>query len=118
MKDNSYRCGLDSSMSFEAAFSTPELLDWPSHARNLRDQLCQNFSWSPMTFGDLPGFTFEDASGLARNGVIIHPLWSRDSIAGRLAVAVAEAGDPDNVILADTFNLARRMSWAYQQWLR
>jgi hypothetical protein len=69
-------------------------------------------------FGELPGFTFPDANGNTRNGVIVHPLWSRDSITGRLAVAVAEAGDPDEVIMADTFNVARRMSWAYQQWLR
>jgi Lhr-like helicase len=117
-KDRSHQCGLDDSMPAEAAFSLPELSDWRSYAGKLRDQLCQNFHWQLATFGDLPGFTFQDASGNTRNGIMIHPLWSRDELTGRLAAAVAEAGDPDEVILADTFNLARRMSWAYQQWLR
>jgi Lhr-like helicase len=118
MKDSSYQCGLDDSVAMEASFSLPELADWPSYATTLRDQLCQNFQWQRATFGDLPGFTFEDASGRARNGILMHPLWSRDEIVGRLASAVADAGSADNVILADTFNVARRMSWSYQQWLR
>jgi hypothetical protein len=118
MKDQSHQCGLDDSVPAETAFAPPELADWLPYARKLRDQLCENFSWKSTVFGELPGFTFPDASGNTRNGVIVHPLWSRDNITGRLAVAVAEAGDPDEVILADTFNVARRMSWAYQQWLR
>jgi len=118
LKDGSHQCGLDSNVPFAKAFDLPELVDWPLYAGKLRDQLCANFHWRPAIFGDLPGFTFRDASNRVRNGVMIHPLWSRDVIAGRLAVSVAEAGDPDDVILADTFNLARRMSWAYQQWLQ
>jgi len=118
LKDGSHQCGLDADIPFAQAFALPELTDWPSYAGKLRDQLCGNFHWTPTTFGDLPGFTFRDANNRVRNGVMIHPLWSRDVMTGRLALSVAEAGPPDDVILADTFNLARRMSWAYQQWLQ
>jgi len=118
LKDGSHQCGLDNAVPVDNAFSLPELSDWRSYAGKLRDQLCQNFHWQPTVFGDLPGFKFRDANHDERCGVIIHPLWSRDEMTGRLAMAIAEAGDPDEVILADTFNLARRMSWAYQQWLR
>jgi DEAD/DEAH box helicase domain-containing protein len=118
LKDGRHQCGLDNSGPFTEAFSLPELAEWPAYAGKLRDQLCANFHWQPRTFGDLPGFTFRDSNNRERNGVMIHPLWSRDVITGRLAVSVAAAGSPDEVILADTFNLARRMSWSYQQWLR
>jgi DEAD/DEAH box helicase domain-containing protein len=116
MKDSTHQCGVNDSQDVLEAFSPPELSDWIERATALRDQICQNFQWRPGLFGELPGFSFEDAMNRSRNGILIHPLWSRDAITGRLAEAVANAGDPDRVILADTFNLARRMSWAYQQW--
>jgi hypothetical protein len=114
LRRGTHRCGLDG--EFQEAFSSPELSDWPVLARQLRDQVCENFGWNPAEFAQLPGFEFNGPSGAVRRGIIIHPLWSRDEISGRLATAVAEAGGADDVILADTFNLARRMSWAYSQW--
>lgn len=114
LRNTEYRCGLDGDIS--QAFGEPELADWLALAGSLRNQLCENFGWDAAEFASLPGFSFTDENGAPRRGIMIHPLWSRDEISGRLAEAVAEAGGTDRIILADTFNVARRMSWTYSKW--
>lgn len=107
-------CGLDG--SFE---SFPELADWPSIAARERDRLCATFTsptaeWTPHQFGLLPGFV----AG-RRPGVMVHPLWSRGAPAGILAEAIAYAEQVGECpILADTFNISRRLSWSYMEWSR
>jgi hypothetical protein len=114
LRHGDHRCGLDGEGA--EGFAFPELSEWLTLAAQLRAQLCENFGWNPAEYAGLPGFHFTGPDGAARAGVVIHPLWSRDNPSGRLAEAVAEAGGTGDVILTDTFNLARRMSWAYSQW--
>ena len=110
--DKSHCCGLDG--NFEAY---PEIQDWMLTAKREANRVCQAFgpdgSWSPQKFGTLSGFLINGG----KPGIIIHPLWHRRSSSGILADAIAEAEDYGaSVILADTFNLTRRLSWSRMQW--
>ena len=113
LEGDNFSCALDGSFK-----KFPELADWKAIAARERDRLCSSFNspttqWEPRQFGELPGFVI----GGRRSGLMIHPLWSRGSPAGILADAIAEAEQfGDDVILADTFNVLRRMSWTYMQW--
>jgi DEAD/DEAH box helicase domain-containing protein len=112
LNGGNYACGLDGDFT-----SNIELSDWHSAATRERNRLCASFTsatmeWKPMQFGALPGFL----AG-SRPGVMIHPLWSRGAPGEILAEAIVEAQQhAENVIFADTFNVSRRMSWAYIQW--
>jgi len=98
-------CGLD------GQFNSPELQDWMTMARSLRDVFCNSFtSCKPTEFGPLPGVTVG-----ARRVVIVHPFWDQYRPAGYLAEAIATIGAESTLKFLDTFNLLRRMSWAYQR---
>ena len=107
-----YVCGIDGN------FAYPELSNWMELAKTQAERICRAFSspgnsWTPRTFGGLPGFVAGN-----RPGLLIHPLWHRSKSTGILADAIADAMVVGpNPILADTFNVSRRMSWAYQTWI-
>jgi hypothetical protein len=113
LEGGNFSCALDGDFDH-----FPELADWQAIAARERDRLCSSFGspaapWQPMQFGRLPGFLIAGS----RPGLMIHPLWSKGSPSGILAEAIAEAEQTGNdLILADTFNVSRRMSWAYMQW--
>lgn len=113
LEGDNFSCALDGKFN-----QFPELADWKTIAARERDRLCSSLGsptaqWLPRQFGELPGFLIAGR----RPGLMIHPLWSRGSPSGALAEAIAEAEQAgSDVILADTFNVSRRMSWAYMQW--
>jgi hypothetical protein len=102
-KDVSYSCGL------YGDFSDPEIAGWPKLASDLRDVFCSTFGCTPIDFGALRGF----AAG-EQQVVVVHPLWDWTKPAGNLAVAMASVGADTKLQFLDTFNMQRRMSWAYQ----
>ena len=113
LEGDNFSCALDGNFNH-----FPELADWKTFAERECDRLCSSFSspaaqWLPRQFGELPGFLIAGR----RPGLMIHPLWSKGAPSGVLAEAIAEAEQAgSDVILADTFNVSRRMSWAYMQW--
>lgn len=105
LADGGFLCGVD------GQFNSPELQDWMTMARSLRDVFCNSFtSCKPSEFGPLPGMTVG-----ARSVVIVHPFWDQYSPAGYLADAIATVDAESALKFLDTFNLLRRMSWAYQR---
>jgi len=103
-----FRCGLDGD------WSLPDLDGWMLYATGLRDSFCEAFPVClPCTYGSLPGF---ELPAKTIRVVIAHPLWNRRQVSDLLAEAASSAGI--GVRFLDTFNLARRMSWAYQQLAR
>lgn len=113
LEGDKFSCALDGDFN-----KFPELADWKTIAARERDRLCSSFrspaaEWETRQFGELPGFLIAGR----RPGLMIHPLWSKGSPAGVLAEAIADAEQfGDDVILADSFNVPRRMSWAYMRW--
>jgi len=108
LSPSTFTCGLDGDFD-----TCQELADWKVIASRERDRLCASFQWEPQEFGTLPGFVVAGRKA----GLMIHPLWSKGAPAGVLAEAIAYAeqlGRPP--ILADTFNVSRRMSWSYMEW--
>lgn len=111
LHDSTHSCGLDG--NFDAF---PELSGWLSSAQREVTRVCEAFgpggAWQPRQFGQLHGFMAGN-----RPGIVIHPLWHRQNAVGILADAIAEAEDHGGpVILADTFNLSRRLSWSRMSW--
>lgn len=105
LADAGFLCGLD------GRFTSPELQDWMAMARSLRDLFCHSFSsCKPSEFGPLPGMTVG-----FRSVVIVHPFWDQARPAGYLAEAIATTDAESSIKFLDTFNLLRRMSWAYQR---
>jgi hypothetical protein len=103
LSDSSYHCGLNGN------FSTPDLADWPTRASELRDTFCASFGCTPVMFDELPGFQAGE-----RCVVVVHPLWDCSKPTGSLARAAATVAPDDTLQFIDTFNMHRRMSWAYQ----
>lgn len=108
--DENYRCGLD------GRFDTPELSDWPKHARRARDSFAKDFGCTPLEYGEgtttLPGMELKD-----RKIIIVHPLWRTDAHMSDIvadAAAFAHVGG-GKLYFLDTFNLARRPGWCYRQ---
>jgi len=105
LAEENFVCGLD------AQFGYPELEDWLSMARTLRDVFCQSFTTCvPYEFGPLPGMQVG-----GRSVVIVHPFWDQSRPTGLFAEALATVESDSTVKFLDTFNLLRRMSWAYQR---
>jgi DEAD/DEAH box helicase domain-containing protein len=104
LAQENFVCGLD------AQFSYPELQDWLPMAVSLRDVFCQSFSCVPNDFGPLPGMKVG-----GRSVVIVHPFWDQSRPVGLFAEAVAAVEAGTTTKFLDTFNLLRRMSWAYQR---
>lgn len=102
LSNSSYACGLN------GAFATPEIQNWNDMAQQLRDSFCVTFGCSSRSFGPLPGFQVGH-----RNVVITHPLWDASSPTGVLAEALATVSPDADLQFLDTFNIQRRMSWAY-----
>lgn len=103
LADGTFSCGLDGN------FKSPELEDWMPMARMLRDLFCQSFgSCVTHDFGPLPGLSLGQ-----RSIIIVHPLWDQAHPIEYLAQAVATTDTPPQFL--DTFNILRRMSWAYQR---
>lgn len=105
LASSDFRCGLD------GIFTAPDLEDWMQAARDLRDTFCQSFRGCvPRDFGPLPGVELG-----ARRVIITHPLWDQARPSGYLAEAIAAVDIDTPPRFLDTFNILRRMSWAYQQ---
>jgi len=105
LANSNFSCGLNGD------FTAPDIEDWMDTARALRDAFCQSFSsCTPRDFGPLPGIE----SG-PRRVIIIHPLWDIAHPVGYLAEAIATVDIDTPPRFLDTFNILRRMSWAYQQ---
>jgi DEAD/DEAH box helicase domain-containing protein len=109
LEDSSYQSGL-----VDAPF--PELSgpdagqNWRTSAQSLRNTFCAAFrNCEARAFGPLPGFTLN-----GREVIIVHPLWDDYRPHGFLADALAVCATPQPLFL-DTFNIARRMSAAYQR---
>jgi len=101
--DSNFRCGLDGD------FSNPDLDGWTQSARQLRDSFCEAFEeCEPRDYGPLPGW---EVNG--KRVIVAHPLWDFHCPGDLLGQAMAAAGGP--VSMWDTFNIARRMSWVYQE---
>jgi hypothetical protein len=105
LSDKEFSCGLDGN------FKAPELEDWTQMAHALRDAFCQSFgSCVAQDFGPLPGISLG-----ARRIIIVHPLWDQAHPIDYLAEAVATTDIDTPPQFLDTFNILRRMSWAYQR---
>lgn len=99
----SYRGGTDQD------WGHPELIGWLPMAQRLRDNFVSTFgATTACELSGLPGFRLRGTTVL-----VAHPLWNQEAPVGLLADAVALAGGPVRFI--DTYNLARRTSWCYQQ---
>jgi hypothetical protein len=103
LSDEGHRCGLSGD------FATPDMLDWPQLADDLRQAFCKTFNCTPVAFGALPGFEVG-----TQKGVFVHPLWNTGAPTGLLAEAVATVPAGVKLRYVDTFNAQRRMSWVYQ----
>lgn len=103
LSDSSYAAGLGGDET------SPELRGWSDYATELGDSFVSTFTGAvARSFGDLPGFRIG-----GKCVVIAHPLWNASEPAGRLAKAISETDAPVRIL--DTFNLARRPSWCYQE---
>lgn len=81
---------------------------WADEAARLRDLFCRHFtSATPAQYAGLPGLRLG-----GRDILVTHPLWSRTAPGPELAAAVSACNGTPRY--ADTFNLARRASWTYQ----
>lgn len=113
-----WRLGLDL-LSVGLSKNIPYEERWLSLAEKVRDDLSRAFRGEATSFAGLPALTFN------RLAVIItHPLWNtlESNMPDQLAGAVAEAAEagflrdgPRRLRLLDSFNLARRPSWALAQ---
>jgi Lhr-like helicase len=92
MMDPHYRSGLDGNWA-----DFPEIVDWPTIARNVRDELCRLNSEKrkPVELGDgnLPGLKVE-SGGTAKFYVLVHPFW--------LTNQAALNSEPLSSVLRDT----------------
>jgi len=102
--DPTFICGLD------GASDVPELSDWMTRARGIRESFCVAFGCAPADFGPLPG-AWVGSTPL----ILIHPLWDVRRPHGILAdAAAAVPGSAPPTWFRDTFNIQRRPSWTYQ----
>jgi DEAD/DEAH box helicase domain-containing protein len=101
--NSQFRCGLD------GAFVEPDLDGWLSFAATLRDAFCSAFGCRPSQYGALPGCDVGQ-----KRVVIVHPLWDRNRSSDILADAISRIPVGTETRFLDTFNIQRRMSWAYQ----
>ena len=104
LQSTEFDCGLNGD------FSLPDLEGWHELATKLRDLFCRSFDAVPRDFGQLP------VPGLEVGGkpvLVIHPLWDKWRPKGVLAEALATCSE-ENIQTIDTFNLIRRLGWAYQ----
>jgi Lhr-like helicase len=103
ISDGSFRCGV------EGFFRVPDLDGWPLFASTLRNAFCSAFGCRPRQYGDLSGFEVGQ-----KQVIIIHPLWDRAKPTGILAEAISTIPVGSEIAFLDSFNIQRRMSWAYQ----
>jgi hypothetical protein len=78
------------------------------NARQLRSSFCETFGCRAVECGPLPGFEVG-----SRKVIVTHPLWDPNAPSGELALAVASFSKDTKLHFVDTFNMQRRMSWAY-----
>jgi len=98
-----FRCGLDGS------FVEPDVVGWLSFAATLRDSFCAAFNCRPNQYGALPGCEVGQ-----KRVILVHPLWDRNRPSDILAEAISTIPVGTETRFLDTFNIQRRMSWAYQ----
>ena len=103
LQSDEFHCGLDND------FSVPDLDGWIEQATGLRDSFCASFDAQKRDFGPIPGLEIGN-----RQVLVIHPLWDESRPNGLLAEAIAACSQTKPQIL-DTFNLLRRLAWAYQK---
>jgi DEAD/DEAH box helicase domain-containing protein len=101
--NSQFRCGLDGS------FVEPDIDGWLSFAATVRDAFCAAFSCRPNQYGALPGCEVGQ-----KRVIIVHPLWDRNRPSDILAEAISTIPVGTETRFLDTFNIQRRMSWAYQ----
>ena len=113
MVDAAFHCGLVD----DGEFSNPSLADWaPFCRRYAQNQTRGSSAGRVKDLCGLTAFTFDPAIG--RWGLIAHPLWDKQRPIGRLAEAKQKLEfEGANVIIVDTFELARRPAAASESLL-
>jgi hypothetical protein len=102
LDDSAFTCGLSGS------FKYPDIEHWEKAAKQARKSFCETFGCDALDFGPLPGFRVGN-----RRVVVTHPLWDPAIPSGLLAEAIASVPSDTQLQFVDTFNIHRRMSWAY-----
>lgn len=103
LANSQFRCGLDGS------FVEPDINGWLTFAATLRDAFCAAFSCRPSQYGSLPGCEVGQ-----KRVIVVHPMWDRNRPSDILAEAISTIPVGTETRFLDTFNIQRRMSWAYQ----
>jgi hypothetical protein len=108
-RDPNYRCGLD------GVFTSPSLASWPAEATRLRDRICSAFPTHLFPVNDLPIPAFRDARRTTLF-LLSHPLWAPVATTGSILASArgATSGAYPQVRLVNTYDLARRMAWCWQ----
>lgn len=109
-RDPNYRCGLNS------GFSSVSLASWLSEAVQLKDRICTAFPTHLKPVDHLPIPAYRDSSGRVLY-IVSHPLWGAIVQRGTLLAdaITATQGSYEEIRLANTFDLARRMTWCWQK---
>jgi len=108
-RDGKYRCGLD------GGFAAPSLASWPADALQLRNRICNAFPTQLVPVDDFLIPAFRDARQPTLY-LVSHPLWSPVTAAGSILALARSAASREysQVRLVNTFDLARRMAWCWQ----
>jgi DEAD/DEAH box helicase domain-containing protein len=102
-----FRCGLDGVFDGHRG-----LAQWPRWARVYAERMVRLYPGEVFEAGGLSGILLKDKLPL----LVVHPLWDRAEPGGVLEAAIEETNDRfgDVPLFADTFNLARRPAWVYE----
>ena len=91
-----------------------ELTDWRQLSLNLAEEFSSSINDGSVDhiFG-IPRIRFTDF-----NVLVVHPFWNSSNghipVDNILTKAILKTGLPEDIYLIDTFNLARRPGWCYQ----
>jgi len=86
-------------------FDTPDVVDWPTMARQLADEAAGLFSSKRVDVGNVPLVEV----GTGRWAAVIHPLWKWDSVLKEMPDLHDFCYEAEKVESVSTFELSRRM---------
>jgi len=119
MNDNAFVCGADREFN-----RYPELKDWDSNTRSLRDRFAESFFYdsnvSCEEVNGLPVIKWKKSKNII---AFVHPFWNVSNLnydENWLAYAMTEirefvADSGGTLSIIDTFNLHRRPGWCYEK---